>query len=117
VGRVGCWRPEGWPGLELAWTLRRAFWGRGYATEAARAALDVAFGPLGHTHVISMIDSENRPSIRVAQRLRMRLEGQADLMGHPVLIYGLRRPHSKRDILPAHAPVREPVVPKGPIHR
>src|SRR5437868_1248835 len=38
VGRVGCWRPEGWPGLELAWTLRRAFWGRGYATEAARAA-------------------------------------------------------------------------------
>jgi RimJ/RimL family protein N-acetyltransferase len=117
VGRVGCWRPEGWPGLELAWTLRRAFWGRGYATEAARAALDVAFGPLGHTHVISMIDSENRPSIRVAQRLRMRLEGQADLMGHPVLIYGLRRPPSKRDILPAHAPVREPVVPKGPIHR
>ena len=46
VGRVGCWRPEGWPGLEIAWTLRRAFWGQGYATEAARAALDVAFSQL-----------------------------------------------------------------------
>ena len=63
VGRVGCWRPEGWPGLELAWSLRRAFWGQGYATEAARAALDVAFGALGQAHVISMIDSENQPSI------------------------------------------------------
>ena len=117
VGRVGCWRPEGWPGLELAWTLRRAFWGRGYATEAARAALDVAFGPLGQTHVISMIDSENQPSIRVAQRLRMRLEGQADLMGHPVLIYGIRRPPSQRNVSPAHAPSHQPLTPQGPIHR
>ena len=41
MGRVGCWRPEGWPGLEVAWTLRRAFWGKGYATEAAKAAFDV----------------------------------------------------------------------------
>jgi RimJ/RimL family protein N-acetyltransferase len=112
AGRVGCWRPEGWPGLELAWTLRRGFWGRGYATEAARAALDVAFGPLGQTHVISMIDSENLPSIRVAQRLLMRLEGQADLMGHPVLIYGLRRPPSRRDIPPSDVPSRVHHAPR-----
>jgi RimJ/RimL family protein N-acetyltransferase len=91
VGRVGCWRPEGWPGLELAWTLRRAFWGNGYATEAARKALDVAFSRLGQPHVISMIHCENQPSIRVAQRLRMRLEGQTDLLGHPGLVYGVWR--------------------------
>jgi RimJ/RimL family protein N-acetyltransferase len=91
AGRVGCWRPEGWPGLELAWTLRRSFWGRGYATEAARAALDVAHNRLGQPHVISMIHSENEASIRVAKRLRMRLEGRTDLLGHPVLVYGVRR--------------------------
>src|SRR5271168_1748088 len=42
VGRVGCWRPEGWPGFEIGWTLRRAFWGCGYATEAGLLALDQA---------------------------------------------------------------------------
>ena len=91
VGRVGCWRPEGWPGLELAWTLRRQFWGKGYATEAASAALDVAFSHLAQPHVISMIHCENEPSIRVAKRLGMRLEGSAELLGHPVVVYGIRR--------------------------
>jgi RimJ/RimL family protein N-acetyltransferase len=90
AGRVGCWRPDGWPGLELAWTLRRTFWGRGYATEAARAALEVAHAILHEPHVISMIHSENQASIRVAQRLRMRLEGRTELMGYPVLVYGIR---------------------------
>lgn len=91
AGRVGCWRPEGWPGLEIGWTLRRAFWGRGYATEAARASLDFAFNQLGQSHAISMIHGENAASIRVAERLGMRLEGGANLMGHAVLVYGTRR--------------------------
>jgi RimJ/RimL family protein N-acetyltransferase len=90
VGRVGCWRPEGWPGLELAWTLRRSFWGHGYATEAARAALEVARADLREPHVISMIHSGNEASIRVARRLGMRLEGRTELFGHPVSIYGIR---------------------------
>ena len=42
VGRIGFWNPEGWPGFELGWTLRRSFWGRGYATEGARKALEAA---------------------------------------------------------------------------
>lgn len=92
VGRVGCWRPEGWPGLEISWALRRAFQGRGYATEAGRASLDFAFDQLGQTRAISLIHGENAASIRVAKRLGMRLEGRMGLMGHPVLVYGARRP-------------------------
>ena len=95
VGRVGCWQPDGWPGMEIAWTLRKAFWGQGYATESALAALDVAFRRLQQSHVISMIHEENQPSIQVARRLRMRLEGRTDLMDHPVLVYGIRRPAAK----------------------
>src|SRR5436305_13970995 len=43
VGRIGFAEPEGWPGFELAWTLARPFWGRGYATDGARAALAYGF--------------------------------------------------------------------------
>jgi RimJ/RimL family protein N-acetyltransferase len=95
VGRVGCWQPEGWPGLEIAWTLRKQFWGQGYATESARAALEVAFLRLRQTHVISMIHAQNQPSIRVAQRLYMRLEGRTALINDSVLVYGIRRPAAR----------------------
>src|SRR5262249_51921733 len=71
AGRVGCWQPEGWPGFEIGWTLRRQFWGRGYATEAALASLDFAFSRLGQARVISLIDPENGPSIAVAARVGM----------------------------------------------
>ena len=51
----------------------------------------MAFSRLQLPHVISMIHAENQPSIRVAQRLRMRLEGRTALLDHPVLVYGIRR--------------------------
>src|SRR5437870_13492027 len=38
VGRVGPWRPEGWPDLEIGWAVDRSRWGRGYATGASRTA-------------------------------------------------------------------------------
>jgi RimJ/RimL family protein N-acetyltransferase len=89
AGRVGCWRPEGWPGLEIGWALRRPFWGRGYATEAALAALNYAFHRLKQSHVISLIHPDNGPSIAVALRLGMRMEGYTQVMDHSVLIYGI----------------------------
>lgn len=69
IGRLGPWRPEGWPGPEVGWGLVRDAWGKGYATEGAGAAIDWAFDHLGWTEVIHCIDPENRPSQAVAQRL------------------------------------------------
>ena len=74
VGRIGFFEPEGWPGFELGWMLRRDAWGKGYATEGARRALAHAFTELGRDHVISLILPGNDPSIRVAERLGERLE-------------------------------------------
>lgn len=91
VGRVGCWRPEGWPGLEVGWTLRRGFWGRGYATEAARASLEYAFTELNQTRVISLIAPDNAASIRVAGRLGERPEGEWEVFGTKLIIYGIDR--------------------------
>jgi RimJ/RimL family protein N-acetyltransferase len=62
------------PAVEVGWRLARAAWGRGLATEGARAALDHAFGPLQLESVISVIDPDNRRSIRVAEKLGMRHE-------------------------------------------
>jgi RimJ/RimL family protein N-acetyltransferase len=71
--------------------LRRACWGRGFATEAARAALAHAFTAMGKTHVISLIRPENAASIRVAERLGERPEGRTELFGKEVLVYGIDR--------------------------
>jgi RimJ/RimL family protein N-acetyltransferase len=66
--------PEILPAVELGWRIRRDRWGRGYAPEAARAALGFAFGEVGLDRVVSCIHSENAASIRVAEKLGMTLE-------------------------------------------
>ena len=91
VGRIGFWNPEGWPGFELGWMLRRSYWGRGYATEGARAALDFAFDHLAQPQVISLIHPENAASIRVAQRLGERLIDSTEVLGKPALVYRISR--------------------------
>src|ERR1039458_6255012 len=68
--------PEILPAVEVGWRLDPAVWGRGYATEGARAALAQAFTTLGLGQVCSLIQVGNRPSIRVAARLGMALAGE-----------------------------------------
>jgi len=91
VGRIGFLNPEGWPAFEIGWTLARESWGRGYATEGARRALEYAFTELERDHVISLIAPENQASIKVAERLGERLESETELLGKHVLIYGIDR--------------------------
>lgn len=72
IGRLGPWRPKGWPGTEVGWALVRAAWGKGYAAEGATAAMDYAFKTLGWTEVIHNILPGNTASVRVAERLGSR---------------------------------------------
>jgi RimJ/RimL family protein N-acetyltransferase len=98
IGMVGFSEPEGWPGFELAGRLARRWWGYGYATEAARAALDHAFTVLRKDRVISLVRPGNQASIRLVERLGESLEGRTVLMGTEYLIYGMGRgnPHPWR---------------------
>lgn len=91
VGRIGFFNPEGWPGFELGWVLGREHWGKGFASEGARRALDYAFTEMDRDHVISLIHPDNIGSIRVAERLGEKLEGETELFGREVLIYGIDR--------------------------
>jgi RimJ/RimL family protein N-acetyltransferase len=72
------------PCVEVGWRLARACWGRGYATEAARAALGHGFGALGLEEVVSFTVASNRRSRRVMERLGMRRDPAEDL-DHPAL--------------------------------
>jgi RimJ/RimL family protein N-acetyltransferase len=92
VGVIGFSEPEGWPGLELAWTLARRWWGFGYATEGARAALAFAFTRWKRERVISLISPDNQRSIRVAERLGESLQGRISHNGVEMLCYGIDRP-------------------------
>jgi len=87
VGRIGCWEPHGWPDFELGYTVARPYWGRGYASEGARAALAYARRELGRDRVISVIRPDNARSIRVAERLGATLDGEVEFFGGPARIY------------------------------
>ncbi len=69
LGRIGPLQPPGWPGFEIAWGLARTACGKGYATEAAKAAIDWSFKTFGLNRVVSIIHPENVASRRVAERV------------------------------------------------
>lgn len=108
VGRVGylLWDTERWVHaiseelegdleLEIGWTLIRAFWNQGYATEAAIACRNHAFGELGRERVISLIAPENVASIRVAEKIGESYERDVELRVGPVRLYSLGKPPAR----------------------
>ena len=83
------------PCVEVGWRLLRPFWGQGYATEGARAALEYGFGELGLDEIVSFTTEANQRSRRVMERLGMRHD-LADDFDHPSL--------------PAESPMRRHVL-------
>lgn len=79
IGRLGPWRPEGWPGTEVGWAIVREKWGQGLATEGAIAATNWAFDHLGWTDVIHTIAPDNIASQLVAKKLGSRNRGPGRL--------------------------------------
>lgn len=79
LGQMGPWRPDGWPGNEIGYAFHPDAWGRGYAFEAAVAAIDWAFDALGWSEIIHCIDPDNRPSQALAERLGSSRQGPGRL--------------------------------------
>lgn len=92
MGRIGLFHPIDWPGLEVGWTLAPEHWGKGYATEGARAALDYAFDVVQAGEVISLIRPDNAASIRVAEKLGGVLDRRIDFQGGEALVYAYATP-------------------------
>jgi RimJ/RimL family protein N-acetyltransferase len=96
AGFVGLARPRFsahfTPCIEVGWRLAAPFWGRGYATEGARAALAFGFDTLGLDEIVSFTTCDNLPSRRVMERIDMTHDPRDDF-DHPGLAPGhaLRR--------------------------
>lgn len=75
------------PATEIGWRLAREAWGQGYASEAAAAVRDHAFGPLGLEALVSFTAEWNRPSRRVMERIGMIHDPSGDFI-HPRLPAG-----------------------------
>jgi RimJ/RimL family protein N-acetyltransferase len=96
AGFVGLSRPRFdahfTPCVEVGWRLAKEFWGRGYATEGALAALQFAFETLGLDEIVSFTTASNCPSRRVMERIGMTYDPRDDF-DHPGLPVGhtLRR--------------------------
>ena len=92
VGQVGLaiQEVEGECHPEIGWLLDRPCWGRGYATEAGAAVREVAFNKFNYAYVISLIRPVNTASRRVAERLGMTVEREAEFHGFTHLVYASR---------------------------
>ena len=87
------------PAVEIGWRFDPAFWGHGYATEAARAALGFGFQTLGLEEIVAITVPANRRSRAVMERLGMVWDADGDFdlptipLGHPLrrqVLYRLR---------------------------
>lgn len=70
------------PAVEVGWRLDAGHWGNGYATEAARAALEFGFEVAGLQEIVSFTTRDNARSRRVMERLGMTRDPRDDF-GHP----------------------------------
>lgn len=95
IGRCGLlpWEIEGRVEIEVAYLLDKRYWGRGLATEAARALANYAFEQLHAPRVICMADPKNTASTAVAQKLGMTFDGPGIIEDYPTVMYSMANPN------------------------
>ncbi len=99
------------PAIEIGWRLRRALWGKGYATEAVLPLVPYALETLRLERLVAAINSENRASIRVAEKIGMTCAGDGTFAGLPCKNYVLTAADYKRSQREEGAVPLDPATP------
>ena len=92
VGRVGLLHLPGWPDVEVCWAFSPQSWGKGYATEAAKAAVQWAFTEAGLPRLISLVHPENKASEAVARKIGETLREEITFQGKPTNVFEILNP-------------------------
>ena len=79
-------------GIEIGWHMRRDAWGRGLATEGARAVLRHGFETVGLGHLYAIVATRNAPSLRVVEKLGFRAEKDMPYAGWPHRLFVIEAP-------------------------
>jgi ribosomal-protein-alanine N-acetyltransferase len=79
------------PEVELGYDFHPRVWGRGIATEAARAVMRQAFGALGIERVVAVVKPDNLASKRVLEKAGLRASGRREAYGEPMVLYEAQR--------------------------
>lgn len=75
--------------VEIAYLLDKPYWGKGYATEIAAATLNYGFEKFGFRNIVAIIYPENKPSIRVIEKMNMKYLYEHEFYGKNLLVYGM----------------------------
>lgn len=78
IGRIGLQFLDWFEDVELVWMLSKSAWGKGFAAEGAKAAINFGLNTLALPRVAAVIRQENKPSILLAERLGMELEKEIE---------------------------------------
>ena len=99
IGRCGLlpWTIDGRFEVEVAYLLDKAYWGQGLGTEAAQAVLDYGFGQLQLSRLICIITPGNVASVKVASRIGMVFEREAEDDLGPFLLYSRDNPQNAQN--------------------
>ncbi len=78
IGRIGLQFLDWFEDVELVWMLAKSAWGKGFASEGARAAIDYGLNTLDLPRIAAVIRQENKPSIRLVECLGMEMEKEVE---------------------------------------
>ncbi len=87
LGTVGFWYPFDWPSPEIKWALAPQYWGKGFASEAARAVQAAGLEHLPDIALISFIHRDNQASLRLAQAIGATFESERLFRGERWHVY------------------------------
>jgi RimJ/RimL family protein N-acetyltransferase len=99
IGFCGLQPLENTQEIEIGWWLARAWWGQGYATEAAHEALRDAFERAGLERIVSIAMRENIASTHIMEKLGMRFEKETTHKGVAVVLYAAANPNGAKSRL------------------
>lgn len=94
IGSCGFARPHGTVEIELGYLLAQKHWGKGFATEAARAAMQYGFEKLNFPEIIALTDSENVASQKVLEKIGFARRGIEVYKGEETLVYAAKNPEN-----------------------